>query len=145
MGLTVVGAAMWHSLTSVLASALALMFITDLVLGVLKAIHGQGLNAFDWHRFSRAWVKLAAAVGGIALFTMGDLLLHESGLDRSLTPLTSAALFGMCWGFFWSGMTNLAYFFPKVGDWVSAALKKVGMEEQVREVETTDADQPGAA
>lgn len=126
MGITVVLAALWSSLMSILASVLALLFLVELVLGVLRAFHIGGLEAFDWSRFSRGWLKLAAAICGIALSTLGDLLLHESGLPRNLTPLTSAALFGMCWGFFWSATANLSYFFPQVGEWTNAALKRTG-------------------
>lgn len=128
MGITVVLSTMWAHLTSVLASILALLFLVDLVLGVLKAMHIGGLDAFCWNRFVRAWYKLGAAIGGILLFTLGDMLLHQSGMPDTLAPLTSAGLFGMCWGFWWSASRNLAYFFPQVGEWTDAALKKVGQQ-----------------
>lgn len=128
MGITIVLSAMWSSLMSILASVLALLFLVELVLGVLKAIHIGGLESFNWTKFTRAWIKLAAAVGGIALFTLGDTLLHQSGLPPDLTPLTSAGLFGMCWGFWWSASRSLAHFFPQVGEWTDAALQKVGQQ-----------------
>lgn len=129
-GITVALSAIWTSLTSLLAGVLALLFLVDLTLGVLKALRQGGLESFDWNRFSRAWMKLGAAVVGIALFTLGDLLLHSSGLPSDLTPLTSAALFGMAWGFFWSALQNLSHFFPDIGQWTDAALKRVSREPE---------------
>lgn len=129
-GITVAAGAVWHSLSGFLAGLLVVLFMADLALGTLKAVHVGGLGAFCRDKFWRAFLKLGAAVVGIALFTIGDLLLHRAGLDPGLTPLTSAALFGICWGFFWSATQNLGHFFPDAQTWVDAALRKVRNPEE---------------
>lgn len=121
-GLALVIGALWHTFMSVLVTILVGLFIADLVLGVFRAVHRGGTQAFDWDRFERAFLKMGAAVVGIAVFRLGDLLLEEGGMPPGSTPLTSAFLFGACWGFFWSSIRNLGYFFPNVDRWIDRAM-----------------------
>lgn len=124
-GLALVLGGLWESLSSLLAGALAALFLADLLLGVLKALHHGGLAAFDWTRFTRAWLKLGAAIVGVLVFTLGDMLLHEADLiPTTVNPITSAGLFGMCWGFFWSSVQSLSHFFPDVEMWLDKVLRR---------------------
>lgn len=123
-GLTLVLGALWASLTSMLAGALAILFVADLGLGVVRALHQGGLRAFDASRFARSWLKFGAAILGIALGTAGDVLLHVAGLPGDATPLTSSVLFGASWGFFWSGAQNLVHFFPELERRIDQVLQR---------------------
>lgn len=123
-GVTVLLAAVWSSLTSILAVGMVLFFAADMLLGVLKAVHCGGLGAFDQAKFARAWTKLGAAAVGIVLFTAADLLLHEAGSPEQWMPLTTVTLTAMCWGFFWSALQSFAYFFPEVGSRIEGLLNR---------------------
>lgn len=126
----VVVSAIWAAFTSVLAVVLALLFLTDLVLGSLRAVHRGGIRAFEWPRFWRAWVKMGAALVGIALFSAGDVLLHETGvMPDDWSPLATVALSAMCWGFFASALTSFGYFFPDASELVERALSRMGSKQ----------------
>lgn len=117
--------AFWKSFSSMLAWVLAILFFADLFLGVLRAVHRGGLDAFDWERFWRAWIKLGAAMVGVTLFTAGDLLLHQSGVPQDWYPLSSAALMAMSWGFLWSATQSFGYFFPGAQEAVEKVLHRL--------------------
>ena len=112
-GVAVVAAAVWSALTGVLAVVMVLLFCVDIVLGVLRAVHRGGLQAFSWDRFMRGAAKLGAAMAGVVLGASGDLIIQHTGTVDA-TVLTSGVLAFMCWGFAWSAAMSLSYFFPGV-------------------------------
>lgn len=112
-GFAVVASAVWSAMTGVLAVVMVLLFCVDVVLGVFRAVHRGGLNAWSWDRFLRGAVKFGAAMAGVVLGVSVDLVIRETGtLDATLT--TTGVLAFMCFGFGWSAAGNLAYFFPGV-------------------------------
>lgn len=112
-GLAVVASAVWTAVTGVLAVVMVLLFCVDVVLGVFKAVHRGGLNAFEWERFMRGAVKFGAAMAGVVLGVCVDLLLEQTGTVAA-TLTTTGVLAFMCVGFGASAAGSLSYFFPGV-------------------------------
>lgn len=123
-GLGVVVTALWHAFTGVLALAMVILFFCDLLLGVFKAVHLGGIHAFDYDRFGRAFAKLGAAMVGIVMAVVADLLLREIGAVQDATYVTSGILGGISVGFVVSAGKNLAYFFPQVGSLVDTLARR---------------------
>lgn len=121
VGVAVVLSAVWSALTGVLASIMVLLFLVDVGLGVLRAIHVGGVRAFDWDRFRQGWTKFFAALLGIPLAVAVDLTLQH--VDAvSGTPVTTGIITFMSWGFAWSAAGNLGHWFPGVEKWIDRAL-----------------------
>lgn len=133
--------AFWYAFTSVLAWVLGGLFVVDLVLGVFRSVHKGGLQAFDWNRFTRAWIKMGAALVGLALFALGDVLFQQFGIPNEWFPLTTAGLVGMCFGFFWSALGNFGYFFPKVRERIESLIDKISAKEPT-EMRRRSSDSP---
>lgn len=123
-GVGVVVTALWHAFTGVLALAMVLLFFCDLALGVFKAVHVGGIHAFDYDRFGRAFAKLGAAMAGIVMAVVADLLLREIGAVQDASYITSGIMSGVSLGFIVSAGKNLAYFFPQVGSMVDTLVKR---------------------
>lgn len=124
-GLAIVLSAIWSAFTGVLAVVMVTLFAVDVGLGVLKALHQGGLRAFDRDRFGRALIKLGAAMLGVLLAASIDLVLQHAGTVEG-TPLATGMLAFMCWGFAWSGVQNLSYFFPGVAERIDGILRRSG-------------------
>jgi phage-related holin len=124
-GAMVVITAVWHAFTGVLAAIMVLLFLVDLGLGVLRALHMGGLKAFCRDRFWRAFLKLAAAMMGVVLAVSVDLLLRHIGTFDEATYFTSGILGGVSLGFLVSAGESLAYFFPAVGLWMDALVRRL--------------------
>lgn len=135
-GAAVILSAVWDAFTGTVAVALVGVFLADVILGVLKAIHQEGIEGFDLNRLARGFIKLCAAAVGIALMRLGDVLMHQAGGPEEWFPFTTAFLAGATWGFFWSGVKNLSYFFPAVTEWIDAARKR-GHSVQLPDPPTT--------
>lgn len=125
-GIAVLTAAIWGAMTGVLAAAMLFLFLSDLVLGVFRAIHEGGLSAFSGERAGRAFIKLGAGAVGIIMSVTVDLLLHELDVvGPDFEPATTAVLAGICWLFGWSAAGSLDYFFPGVGGVVRRGLRAI--------------------
>jgi phage-related holin len=124
-GISVVVTAVYHAFTGVLAAIMVLLFLCDLALGVLKALHVGGLQAFCRDRFTRAFLKLGAAMVGVLLAASIDLLLQNIGTVEEATYFTSGILGGISVGFLASAGQSLVYFFPAVGVWLDALLRRL--------------------
>lgn len=136
--LAVVVSAFAVSFTSVLAVVLTGLFLADITLGSLRAVAGGGLNAFCWEKWWRAWIKMIAAIVGLAVFTLGDVLLHEMGLRADWHPTATAGLTAMCWGFFFSALQNVGYFFPAARRAVEAVTSRFQPPGQPMQRRSTD-------
>lgn len=124
-GAMMVVTAVWHAFTGVLAALMVLLFACDLGLGVLRAIHAGGLKAFCRERFGRAFLKLIAAMVGVVLAVAVDLLLQYIGTVEEATYFTSGIMGGVSLGFLVSAGESLAYFFPGVGLWMDALMRRL--------------------
>lgn len=124
-GASVVITAVWNAFTGVMAIVLVLLFLCDLGLGVLRAINLGGIGAFSHDRFAKAFLKLGAAMFGILLAVSIDLMLQHIGTIEEATYFTSGILGAMCVGFIASASQNLAHFFPAVGVWTDALVRRL--------------------
>lgn len=124
-GVTAVATAIWHSLTGTLAVVMVGLFICDIVLGVLKALNVGGFQAFCVDRFQRGLTKFGAALVGVVLSALADILLRNMGVVSDGSFMTSGLLGFLCLGFLVSAGRNLAHFFPWVEVWFNSMLRKV--------------------
>lgn len=121
----IIVSAFWNFFSSLLAWLLGILFFSDMVLGILVDVHKGGIRAFDWEEFWKGGIKMIAAIIGIAVFVAGDMLFHITGMPNSWYPLATAGLLGMCYGFFYSALENLGYFFPKVRNTVEKLILRL--------------------
>lgn len=125
-GVSVVAAAVWHAFTGVVAAVMALLFLCDLAIGVFKALHIGGLDAFEWTRFWRKFLELGAAMVGIFLAVAIDLLLRQIGTPEDAAYFSTGIIGAISAGFGASAFKNLAYFFPAVSAWFDAFARRNG-------------------
>lgn len=137
-GAAVVTTAIYDAFTGVLAAVMVLLFLCDVILGVLKAVHVGGIRAFCRGRFLRAFVKLGAAMAGVLLAVSVDLLLRHIGTVEEATYFTSGILGAISVGFIGSAGQSLVHFFPAVGVWLDALLRRVRDPAEVHHRRATD-------
>lgn len=129
-GITVVASAIWGGLTGTLFFVMVALFLCDVALGSLKAINTGGLTGWCPERFQRGLTKFLAALVGVILSVLADLLLQDMGLVGEGALLTSGVLGFVCFGFMVSAGRNLAHFFPWVEVWLDSVLRKVRNPEE---------------
>lgn len=119
----VVVSAIFHGFSSIFFPLMCGFWLSDLLLGTLKSAH-RGIP-FEWSRFWRAVIKLAAGCAGVAFFALLDLFGHALGSPADWTPATAVGLAAMCWAFASSAGQHVAYFFPELGPWLMRLVSKV--------------------
>lgn len=110
--------------THTAAIAIAIFFLCDLGLGVLKALDQYGLAGFEGRRAVRGFIKFGAAVVGLILTATGDAVLHSMGAPSNRYVLATAFMAGAAYSFFWSAVKNLRHFYPEAVARLIALLKR---------------------
>jgi hypothetical protein len=137
-GLSLVVAAIWSSVMGVLFFVMVGLFICDVLLGSLRAISTGGFEGWSKERFQRGLAKFLAALVGVVLSALADILLQDMGLGGEGALLTSGLLGFMCLGFLVSAARNLSYFFPFVEAWTAALLRKVRDPNEIPKRRSSD-------
>lgn len=123
-----VGAAtalLWQSLTGLLAYVLVGAFLIDVSLGLARSVQREGINSFSWRKLGDAFIRLGAAILGIWMFTLVDVLVSQArGVDL-VDPVTMGGMLALAIGFLASAAKNFSHFFPDVGAWLQDRLRTV--------------------
>lgn len=125
-GVSIVGAAVWHAFTGMIAAVMGLLFFCDITIGVFKSLHRGGLDAFEWPRFWKKFLELGAAMVGITLAVAVDLLLREIGTPEDAAYISTGIIGAVSAGFGASAFKNLSYFFPAVSSWFDTLARRNG-------------------
>jgi hypothetical protein len=116
---------LWQSLTGILAYVLVGAFLIDVSLGLARSIAREGINSFSWRKFGDSFVRLVAAVLGIVLFTLLDVLVsYLRGIDL-VDPITAGGMVALALGFLGSAAKSLSHFYPPVGAWIEGKLRAI--------------------
>ena len=127
----------WLALTSVLAASLLFLWAIDIILGVVKAVDQEGgIDNFKWEFFLAGFRKGLVGVVIIAFAVVIEVMMKEVG--AGFLPVSTTVMSVLAWGFAWSVVQNVSYFYPEVGVALSRTLKLAHKRYKKREEEQSE-------